>query len=71
MRTSKYLFEFEKIFFNFIYIFMYTVSFCTISVIAQIGIGTISNISIVTQILRPTFLRQGFEKRAARLGSSF
>ena len=60
MRTAKYLFEFEKIFFNFIYIFMYTVSFCTISVVAQIGIGTISIISIVTLILRPTFLRQGF-----------
>ena len=57
MRTAKYLFEFEKI-----YIFMYTVSFCTISVVAQIGIGTISIVNIVTQIPRPTFLRQGFSK---------
>ena len=57
MRTAKDIFEFEKIVFNFIYIFMYTVSFCTISVVAQIGIGAISIISIVTQILRPTFLR--------------
>ena len=39
---------------------MYTVSFCTISVVAGIGIGTIIIISIVTKILRPTFLRQGF-----------
>ena len=60
MRTAKYLFKFEKINFNFIYVFMYTVSFYTISAVAQIGIGTISIISIVTQILRPTFLRQGF-----------
>ena len=62
MRTAKYLFKFEKIFFNFIYIVMYTVLFCTISVgvVAQIGTGTISIISIVTQISRPTLLRQGF-----------
>ena len=49
MRTAKYLFEFEKTFFDFIYIFMYTVSFCTISVIAQIGVDTISIVSIVTK----------------------
>ena len=55
MRTAKYLFEFEKIFFNFIYIFMYTVSSCTIRVVAQIGIGATSIIIIITQILRPTF----------------
>ena len=67
MKAAKYIFEFEKIFFNFIYIFMYTVSFCTISVVAQIGIGTISIISIVTQISRPTFWRQDFLKISARL----
>ena len=48
MRGAKYLFEFEKLFFNFIYIFMYTVSFCTITVVAQIGIGIIGIISMVT-----------------------
>ena len=43
MRTAKYLFEFEEGLFNFIFIFLHTVSFCTIiSVVAQIGIGTIS-----------------------------
>ena len=56
------IFEFEKIFFNFIDIFMYIVSFFTISVVAQIVTGTISIISIVIQILRPTILRQGFQK---------
>ena len=55
MRTAKYLFEFEKIVLNFRYIFMYRVSFCTISVVAQIGTGAISITSIVTQILRPSF----------------
>ena len=39
MTRAKYLFEFEKIFFNFMYIFIYIVSFCNISVVAQIGIG--------------------------------
>ena len=62
MRTAKYLFEFEKRFFNFIDIFMYIVSFFTISVVTQISIGTISIISIVTKILRQTFLRQSFKK---------
>ena len=42
---------------------MYTVSFCTISVVAQMGKGTISIVSIVTHILKPTFLRQGFENK--------
>ena len=41
-------------------VFMYTVSICTISVVALIGIGTINIIKIVIRILRPTFLRQGF-----------
>ena len=59
-RTAEHLFEFEEIFFNFIYIFMYTISFRTISVVAQTTTRTISIISIVTQILRSTFLRQGF-----------
>ena len=57
MRTAKYLLEYEKIVFNFIYIFMYTVSFYTIRVVAQIGIGAISVISIVTQILKSTVFR--------------
>ena len=43
-----------------IYVFIYLVSFCAISVSAQIGIDTIRIISKFTQILRPTFLRQGF-----------
>ena len=59
-RTAKYLFEFEKVFFNLTYIFMYTVSFCNIYVVAQIDEGTISIISIVTQILRPILLMRGF-----------
>ena len=42
----------EKVFFNCVY----TVSFCTISVPAQIGIDSIRIISIVDQILRTTFL---------------
>ena len=62
MSTAKYLFEFEKILFNFMYICMYAVSFCTISAVAQIGIVTISIIIIVTQISRSTFLRQGLYK---------
>ena len=50
-----------KKYFLISYIYLHiAVSFCSISVIAQIGIGTISIISIVTQISRPTFLRQGF-----------
>ena len=57
MRTAKYLFEYEKIFYNSIYIIMYAVSFCTIRVVAQLGIGAINIINMVTQILRPTILR--------------
>ena len=70
MRTAKYIFELEKIFFIFIYIFMYTVLFCTINVVAQIDISTISIISIVTQILRNIIVTQ-ILKRPARLGTSF
>ena len=55
----------------YIYICIYTVSFCTISVSAQIGTGTIRIISIVTQILRPKFFEARLVKRAIRVGNSF
>ena len=43
----------NKYIYIYIYIYIYSVS-------AQIGIGTIRIVRIVTQVLRPTFLRQDF-----------
>ena len=71
MRAAKYLFEFKKLFFNFTYIFMYTVLIRTISIVAQIDRDTISITSIVNPNIETNIFEKRFLKRAARLGSSF
>ena len=71
MRAAKYLFEFKILFFNFTYIFMYTVSICTISIVAQIDIDNISITRIVNPNIETNIFEKRFLKRAARLGSSF
>ena len=70
MRTAKYLFEFERIIFDFIHIFIYTVSFCTMysnpNRCRYHQYYQYSYPNIEANIFEIRFL-----KRAARLGSPF